>query len=524
MTVTDRVRLLFPILAALLYAGLRVQDRSLVREAGRFPDQMATPMIRVTSRSGDSGVGGRKAAVLLVHGLSASKSAMMTLAAGLASSGATVYAIDLPGHGQSAATFDIPSCELSIDSSLREIRQREGPHSSLLLVGHSLGGGLALRVAQRNESVAAVVALSPAAQPVDPGRLQNALILVGEFDLPNVRRGSRFLFESLSGAALPPNISAGTFLSPDGRVKLIFLPWGDHSTTLLRPQVLQELRRRFQETGVVELSEPPGSLADMLRVVFCIALFMSTPAVFQVLMRIADRLNLRRRNTDVATAEPGIRQLPLSPATTLGQGLSLYGLGAVSALLLLKLLNPWDKLNLLGGGYLAGLLFYTGTFGMLFRPPRWKELRIGWAELFAAGGAVLYLAGVVAPFLTEYFVNVSLTWNQLWRIPFLFLSVWPIYLLDEFVLSKSQGCHFVQAMVTHASSRLILGLALLIGFFVLGNGQFLLVLILPGLTILSVLAWLLADQVVGQAANPLISSLFSSAITAYFFAVFFTRT
>ena len=44
----------------------------------------------------------------------------------------------------------------------------------------------------------------------------------------------------------------------------------------------------------------------------------------------------------------------------------------------------------------------------------------------------------------------------------------------------------------HLASRFILAITLLLGFFVLRNGQFLVVLILPGLLLTSLLCWCMA--------------------------------
>ncbi|MBW6439554.1 alpha/beta fold hydrolase [Actinoplanes hulinensis] len=83
-------------------------------------------------------------AVLLVHGLGGDRRTWRHLIGPLAA-GHTVIAVDLPGHGQSGA----PAGDFSLGAhatALRDLLITLG-HGSATVVGHSLGGGIALQFA-----------------------------------------------------------------------------------------------------------------------------------------------------------------------------------------------------------------------------------------------------------------------------------------------------------------------------------------------------------------------------------------
>jgi alpha-beta hydrolase superfamily lysophospholipase len=88
-------------------------------------------------------------AAIVIHGSSGSSVAVHALAKGLAERGVETYAPDLRGHGASGTRGDIVySGQLEDDLSdlVGEIRKAH-PAAALTLLGHSSGGGFALRVA-----------------------------------------------------------------------------------------------------------------------------------------------------------------------------------------------------------------------------------------------------------------------------------------------------------------------------------------------------------------------------------------
>jgi len=86
---------------------------------------------------------------IVVHGSSGSSIAVHALAKGLAGRGVDIYAPDIRGHGASGTRGDIGylgQLEDDLSDFVGEIR-KINPAAPLTLIGHSSGGGFALRVA-----------------------------------------------------------------------------------------------------------------------------------------------------------------------------------------------------------------------------------------------------------------------------------------------------------------------------------------------------------------------------------------
>jgi alpha-beta hydrolase superfamily lysophospholipase len=86
---------------------------------------------------------------VLVHGSSGSSTSIHALADGLAARGVDTYAPDVRGHGASGTRGDIAyigQLEDDLADFVAEIR-KVNPTAPLTLLGHSAGGGFALRVA-----------------------------------------------------------------------------------------------------------------------------------------------------------------------------------------------------------------------------------------------------------------------------------------------------------------------------------------------------------------------------------------
>ena len=102
---------------------------------------------------------------ILVHGSSGSSVAVHALADALAGHGVETYAPDIRGHGSSGTRGDIAylgQLEDDLADLVAEIR-KSAPNTPLTLLGHSAGGGFALRVASSpiKDQFARIVLLAP---------------------------------------------------------------------------------------------------------------------------------------------------------------------------------------------------------------------------------------------------------------------------------------------------------------------------------------------------------------------------
>jgi alpha-beta hydrolase superfamily lysophospholipase len=147
------------VLAAMLAAPLgRLPELTSVSQAARAVDRSTMPPLeRFSARDGTHlayrhyparGAAGEKIAIL-VHGSSGSSVAVHALADALAARGIETYAPDIRGHGGSGTRGDIGYVgQLENDlADLVAVVRKTSPNQPLTLLGHSAGGGFALRVA-----------------------------------------------------------------------------------------------------------------------------------------------------------------------------------------------------------------------------------------------------------------------------------------------------------------------------------------------------------------------------------------
>ncbi len=129
-----------------------------VSETARAVDRSTMPALdRFTARDGTQlayrhyparGPANDRIAIL-IHGSSGSSTSVHALADALAARGVETYAPDIRGHGGSGTRGDIAYLgQLEDDlADLVTIVRKTSPNAALTLLGHSAGGGFALRVA-----------------------------------------------------------------------------------------------------------------------------------------------------------------------------------------------------------------------------------------------------------------------------------------------------------------------------------------------------------------------------------------
>jgi alpha-beta hydrolase superfamily lysophospholipase len=158
----------------------------------------------------------------LVHGSSAASNEMNPMAKALAASGVTALALDVRGHGASGARGDIGyagQLEDDLADLIAELRKTH-PNVRLALIGHSLGGGFAARIAatpvgrEFDRFVLVAPFLGPDAPSSGEGNRRWASV-----DLPRIlaltvlRRLGATLGESLPVIAYANDPAASTYLT-----------------------------------------------------------------------------------------------------------------------------------------------------------------------------------------------------------------------------------------------------------------------------------------------------------------------
>src|SRR6185295_6006256 len=106
----------------------------------------------------------------------------------------------------------------------------------------------------------------------------------------------------------------------------------------------------------------------------------------------------------------------------------VYAFAALLAILFLLWMNPWERLGLLGGDYLTGLLCATGVVGLVTLRPDWKSANNEWRAVLCSLLSWLILVLGCLPWITTEFVHLDLSSTRFWRLPWISLSVLPFFL------------------------------------------------------------------------------------------------
>jgi pimeloyl-ACP methyl ester carboxylesterase len=250
----------------------------------------------------------RDRVAILVHGSSASSIEMHVLAAALAQAGVTTIALDIRGHGASGTRGDI-AYRGELDDDLADLvgeLRKAYPAARFSLIGHSSGGGFALRIAGSplGDSFDRFVLLAPYlgytaptnrpaegsglwASPDTPRIIATAILerigidwpqslpAIAFANAPEAKMGvtSQYSFRLLQNYTAPPDWK-GAFLRAKGRVAVIagaddqlmdaeayrralpplgasvtIIPGVDHMGVVYRPEAIKAILAANAEPG-----------------------------------------------------------------------------------------------------------------------------------------------------------------------------------------------------------------------------------------------------------------------------------
>jgi pimeloyl-ACP methyl ester carboxylesterase len=136
---------------------------------------------------------------IVFHGLSANRRVMTYLSEDFAGHGLRTYALDSPGHGDNREPFTFPRAQLCATAAVETlIRNGTIDPRTTVLVGHSLGAAIAIRMADR-EPVLATVAISPAPMKQPMRMPANLLVFTAQFDIRPLAKEAKDL-EAAAGS------------------------------------------------------------------------------------------------------------------------------------------------------------------------------------------------------------------------------------------------------------------------------------------------------------------------------------
>ncbi len=457
-------------------------------------------------------VGARVGSAVVFHGLSANRTLMQTVGQWLAALGLRVYLVDSPGHGHSAEPFSYGRAEQCAAVVMRSLARRgEISPEQTVLVGHSMGGAIAVRLADRFPA-AATLAISPAPMNLPHRMPANLLVLSAQLDMATLKDTAQKLVRAAGGERVRP----GDFVERRA-VRLVEVPAATHTSLVFDRRVNRLfstwVTRAFGQPTPHTVESPGFPVAGGVLGLIGLLLIFPLAASGLAFLFAAEK-------KDRASVPPA------------GAGGTLVRWVA-AALLAVGVLNFWvplRALRILTGDYLASFLMLTGaTLLVLSREKAQAAARFDARAIAMAG--TLALATLVAFGLwlnwqlTDAWPNAA-RWLRL--VP-LVLVCWPYFLAEAVALgppepiadgrrAKARRCLLFFAL------RLVLWLALVFALFALGSGQILVVLLAVFLALFAIFERLGADAIWRRTGSAAAAAGFGAILTAWFIAAVFPLT
>jgi hypothetical protein len=402
--------------------------------------------------------------VLVVHGLDVSKETVGLVSQALADGGFDVYAIDLPGHGDSKAGFQTDLAQRAISNAKRHLGEKT------IVVGHSMGAGLLLDLAE-TEHFSTMVLLSPPPLSVAEIHAERVLIATDKMDIPRIRS-----FVPIAADIGGPNVETWD------------LPWGGHSALIYNPAYVRK---------VVEwLGGDGAKTRTTSRIVWLVIMF-------------------------VAAVTFGISLLPGRPleivdaaaATTCAQYIVAYGV----ALLVLKFINPMGWVKLFATDYLIGFFLVAGLCN-------WASARNTKTPRHSKGVSTAVLSAVfvivvVGFLIVSHALHMSLTDGRWWRLPLFAIAAFPFFMSDEMTIRHIRP-RWKSEMVALLTRGLLLAF-LLTGVLTINRGDAFLVLIAPLITMFWIALWFASGVIHRHTQSSLAAALFAAIVQGWAFAAWF---
>ena len=485
------------IIGALLtfYASRRYAVHRYIVDAGSC--RMNMDMVRLANAAPGADVG----SVVLFHGISANKLIMQYIARSFAELGFRVYVPDLPGHGHSPGPFTPVHAEECAASFVRGLAARGmiAP-SQTILAGHSMGGAIALRIAEKVRP-AGVIAISPAPMQEAHGIAGENLLFHG---VPRILPNTLVLAARIEPKGLRASAEDLVKGSADPTVCYSLVPWTSHVGVLFSPTAARQSQAWAARVLSVRDTGRLPSRADLFGCGLGLLAILLLSGPF-----------IREATGKQPQEEPEPARLP----SRLRAAIEVVVVSML-VVLLLRFWLPLRLLHLYEGDYVASFFLLVGLALVLLHP-RLAAAHFRTKPVLLVGAA---LAGLLLHFLITGWFELTATSSwltlQRWlRFPVFFLATFVFLFAVELVAGPVRN-----AVSRYGFVLLLVALAWLapvFGAFHLKTGEILVVL-LGGYFALFVLFVNLGAQLVRtMTGSPAAAAVFGAILLAGFCLVVF---
>lgn len=485
-----------------------------------------------------AGVNPAGSAVVL-HGLSANRRVMTYLSEDLAGHGLRTYALDLPGHGDNREAFTFPRAQLCATAAVETLIRigRIDPRTTVLL-GHSMGAAIAIRMADR-EPVVATIAISAAPMKLPSRMPANLLVFTAQFDIPPLAKEAGDLEAAAGGDRREPEDFAQLRAFDLERI-----PFATHTSLLLDRRVahrseLWAMRALFPSVATdtlalnVDLATYETFNFGRRRlagtVLGLIGLLMVFPFAGSAVVQVFRIFRPFGNRPDSARATELHNDSYTNSYDRLpGRALILFEaiICALIGVLILMVFVPLRFLHIYSGDYLASLLLIYGALLLILNRVKARaafslDLATKLAAVLLGIGTILAVGAWLNWQLTDGWMNAP-RWL---RFCALLPVLWIFAYAEEAVLGPvDSGWRRATRFVFAMALRLELWLVCAFAYYELASGQVLILLLVTALGVFSILQRLGTDALRRRTGSAPAAALFGAILGAWLIASVFPLT
>jgi len=384
----------------------------------------------------------------------------------LADGGFDVYAIDLPGHGDSIARFTASAARSAVAESLHALGHVD------VVIGHSLGAGLLLDVANERD-FPRMVLVSPPPTPLDSIDLSRTLVVTGVWDIPAINQ-------------FVPRLEGAQWWR---------LPWAAHSSVVLNSRQTADVIRWL------------GGVPHMTR---------ATSRLRWIVLMLVSSIALG------AALLPTKKSQQTQAGITIAEALGRFVLCGFVSAVIVKFMPVMNWLHLFAADYMLGMFFITGVLLCVWafrtrgkddsdtHPGRHKAILICLLATTYTIAIIGYLAG-------GHLMHFALNDGRWWRFPAIAAASFPLFYFDELCMHALDW----KSTVTGVLSRALIGIAVLAGILTLNRRDGFFVLIVHLIVLFWIGLWFMTGVVRRHTHDPLAAALFAALVQGWMFAAWF---